>query len=496
MCGVNYSNVQGGYPTKSACEAAAGAMKGNPCSGGGASELTGNRIILVGVNDGYCRGSDLPVANTNGTNSPNSNIMGTDLGNPFFTPNQARTVQEWMDEHLQKMQALGVASDNAFLFPMSDNREYDRVYNDNAVAYLGKSGSPVYKHPDQLKVNMGIQGTIPPKEDDGKRYMQMYKYERQISIALEELKQIEKFCASPLLDCEYYRERKEKAEQSLKEATAKILEMKSSELREEISRYTQELEKYAQQLSICQTEFCKESTQKSIDYLNGKIEETEKKLKGLEKSMDNEEKSIKNRIDERNSLMSHAEKQCEIALEMIEMGDKTAGMALWARYAPIVASENMYKKGSEIAKDAADAVKDGIGTLKDMRTGKYENDPEVRKYHGLTYASLYGTASNAPGPQSKFLGMLSDAIEQKVNHGSVNPTELVSNVAKGAVQDAALGQVAGHIEKKIFDNIPIVSAAISLLSAAKDGTGFVKNVGMWYNAVEDARNSDPNKSNK
>jgi hypothetical protein len=81
--------------------------------------------VTVTVSSCNCAGSS--DNNINSQNSQNSNIMGTDLGNPFFTPNPSLTTKEWIDEYLLKMQAMGF--DNASVFPLSGNKEFDEAYN-------------------------------------------------------------------------------------------------------------------------------------------------------------------------------------------------------------------------------------------------------------------------------------------------------------------------------------------------------------------------------
>ncbi|MDR0737965.1 MAG: hypothetical protein LBF39_02710 [Prevotellaceae bacterium] len=64
MCGLSSLQYQGGYPTKSVCEAAAKAMNGRPCDNGSGGAW-GSKIIVTGYENDYCYGTDLPVSTTN-----------------------------------------------------------------------------------------------------------------------------------------------------------------------------------------------------------------------------------------------------------------------------------------------------------------------------------------------------------------------------------------------------------------------------------------------
>jgi hypothetical protein len=459
--GQNISvSIPSSHPTKAACESERRRM------------LNKGVFLLAGCRVRYqctaCTGSD--VATSQQTAQQGKITIGKNEA--FRAPNQGQATQNEIDSERQKRESLGFTdvSNN-----LTEDKEFNKTYQDKLTIHSGPIISPgaivkKEKAPSLPEVATAKRRKIAEARD-------------QIIWALEELKQIEKFCASSL-DCGYYQERKEKAEQILKKATDKLLELKRSELIEKRNEYIQELEleKYKQQLPDYQNKFYKENIQKAIDYLNGKIGEIDRELLGLERSINNMKKNIAKSIDDRNSRMSYAEKQCEIAHEMIERGDKTGGIALLNKYAPIVAAESAYKNVSAFVADKTDALKEEIDIVKDMITGKYEDDPNVKKYQALTISNIYGAASAVtPDGPSQLLTIMSDAGKQFANNGSVSQSALVYNSGKSII----VGQ--------IVNLSPVVSHAKQITEIGSETNEFFENLPKWHDAVSTAKSMDSNK---
>jgi hypothetical protein len=109
MCGLSNPQYQRGYPTKSACEAAAFAMKGRQCDNGSGGAW-GNKII-IGNESNPCYGKDLPTINSNGDGGfsdkfGNTDITGTNQGDPFHTDNPFETLQDAYDQKIFQNEVL------------------------------------------------------------------------------------------------------------------------------------------------------------------------------------------------------------------------------------------------------------------------------------------------------------------------------------------------------------------------------------------------------
>jgi hypothetical protein len=303
-----------------------------------------------------------------------------------------------MDDYMQKIQSMGF--DNASMIALSGNKEFDRVYNDNALAYLGKSGSPVYKHPDQLKVNMGIQGTIPPKEDDGKRYMQIVGIERQILMALEERNQMERFiaefCKTSSSNCEQYRKKIEDANKTIEDAQNMLREL-NPEARE-------------------------------IDRITGEIE----------------------RLKKRDSEMSWADKTEELAYEQLRRIDELEQQGIInsstaEKMRQTAINDILAAKTVRATTDAYNEVKsfanEKIEIAKDLweNPGEYFADERVDKavsHLGVDAVTIVGGLT---GPVATVaLGQYNEYAHQYIDNGAINHVDATKDHLKGIATDKAL----------------------------------------------------------
>ena len=300
----SYSFPVSGIPTKAECESL--------------------RSMISAIQAGYdgckvsyrctsCTGSDIATSQqmTPGIVA----INGTASGQAFFLPNQAQSIQSWIDDVQQKIQVFGDNSMSNNSIPSTGNKEFDKAYQDEVVAYIGKSRSPIFIDPHQMTVKISETPSLPTFDAD--KRMKIAGVEHQMNLELEELNKIERlkesFCKTSPSDCEYYQKKWDEVNGRLEETKAELKGLKQNEYNTELDNYKQELEKYKQQQSE-QNEFWGAQTQKQIDYLNEQIVRVTDKLNGIDTEIAEKENYIK----EKNSQMSWADKTEEIANERLK----------------------------------------------------------------------------------------------------------------------------------------------------------------------------------
>ena len=460
--GTSYSFPISGLSTKSQCESIR-------------NMLLDIRVSVDGCSVYYrctsCTGSDIASFQ-----SGSVSIVGTETGTAYFSPNQYQSSEDWINDIWLKQQALDLhnASDNDFTFLSSDNAEFDKTYQNLANGVTIDPDSKV-KIFDQPSFDYSI---------NTEKFMQIDRYEQQMESILEELNQIERFCAASSSGCEYYQKRKNELEQELKYTTDELIKIKEEDYESELKKYDQEKEMYSQQLSDCKNAFCRNDIQKALDNVNAKISDISNDIENLTKNgLKDEITKIEQNIDEKIANMSDAEKKCEIAYKMIESGNEAEGNRLLETYAPIVATEDAYKEVSSFVVEKVDIAKEGIGTTIDMVTGKYDYDESVEKYQTLVISDIYKIASTTSVPGSTFMGMLGDAARQNIETGSINTETVTGVVLKQGIKTA--------INKSPYEPvISVLKKGINVGKAGISASNFIEDVGNLYIVTSVARESE------
>jgi hypothetical protein len=133
ICGISDLYKQGGYPTKSACETAARAMKGQQCRG---ANIYGNKIIIASEAD-PCRGKDLPIPGSNNDGGfsdkfGNINITGTNQGKAFHSNSPYEELPAlYKQKNLQNEIHLGKRNVGSVKYggnemPLTDDKNYNK----------------------------------------------------------------------------------------------------------------------------------------------------------------------------------------------------------------------------------------------------------------------------------------------------------------------------------------------------------------------------------
>lgn len=216
MCGIGELQTQGGYATKAECEAAAAAKRGRTCRG---SNMYGSTYLVPTNSNGACKGCDLSVPTAATTTLPSSTstynrntYQGADLATrAIYTATDAlvtgfvnwlfdgearrarqmervQEVQRQREEERQERERIkqeekrikqelfleDVSSTLASLKGYDDEGNYDLGLifeaklmsddEDEVVAFIGKSGTPIYKNPSELIVNTDIQQPVNVQE--------------------------------------------------------------------------------------------------------------------------------------------------------------------------------------------------------------------------------------------------------------------------------------------------------------------------------------------
>jgi hypothetical protein len=176
MCGLSNTQRQGGYATKSACEAAALAMDGTPCDNGSGGAW-GRKVNVTHYGDGTaCDGKDLPMPSNNGQKHPGDiSIMGEGRGEPFIAINPGGTTEEWITQYGQWMESMGFGYEN--IFPITGDKAFDKAYNkaydDQPQRYIDPNGKvrtfdPV-PSPDQVSSDKYSEENLRKQMEDAKR---------------------------------------------------------------------------------------------------------------------------------------------------------------------------------------------------------------------------------------------------------------------------------------------------------------------------------------
>ena len=323
--------------------------------------ITYDRCVVY-VSCTPCTGSDIaiPQYGTPGSIS----IDGPASGRSTFSLGYAQSVHDWMDEVHQKMQAFRYG-DGANIFSTSGNTSYEKTY-----------ANLVHELPKYERVNMPEWQAFLPERPNMGRMERESELRRQMERLLKEINQIDRFCASQNLNCMDYQEKKRELERQLNDTKNELKELSKGGYDEKIEQYRREIAQYEKYLSECQNKICENAMRKGLSAATVQLAEAEASSKAESNRIDN--------FTYREPEMSYAQKQCEIAYEMKERGDKIGGQRLLDMYTPIVAIENgakIFKEGMRdeyVRKSTVDFGVDAVGFTTDLASFFSSDNGTVR----------------------------------------------------------------------------------------------------------------------
>jgi hypothetical protein len=200
----------------------------------------------------------------------------------------------------------------------------------------------------------------------------------KIEESLKEIAKMDRFLNSGQLKSDDYQKRKEKAEQELKNAKDELIKQKKQESQKIIEKYRQELDRYQKERINCgDNKFCQNSIDQAIRETQEKIDKQSRV--GFNYEIDAFADGRKNEIQQEESQRSDADKQCEIAYELIENGEVERGNKILDVYAPIYSAEQGAKYVGEAVGNVTEQLKtytiDKVGEV----TGLDLNDEMTRR---------------------------------------------------------------------------------------------------------------------